>query len=623
MTSTHSTPTHPTTSDFEQIRASLVAGLHKSPEEYREIYRRERDKRIRVDGVAQYQGAVDTYEGFADDPFMDVVPRAAIDEDVEVVIIGGGFGGLLAGARLRQQGCTDIRILDEGGDFGGAWYWNRYPGAMCDIESYIYLPLLDEVGYVPTMKYAKGPEIRAHAARIGRHFGLYEKATFHTRVESVEWDDDRAVWQIRTNRGDVLRASSIVIASGPLSKPKFPRIPGIEDFGGHVFHTSRWDFDYTGGDETGGMSGLADKRVGIVGTGATSLQAVPQLAESAGELVVIQRTPSTVDVRANRPTDPEWAESLQPGWQQDRMTNFITIVSGNAVSTDLVADGWTSIYERLTGRAVRPVAEQLGRRLSPAEKDEILELLDFKKMDEIRDRIEATVADPETAEALKPWYRLLCKRPGFHDEYLDTFNRPNVTLLDTMGQGIERIEKGAVVAGGRTVELDCLIFATGFEVGTQYTSRNGYDVVGRNGIRLSEKWQDGFSTFHGLHSAGFPNCYFMGRIQTGTSVNYMHTVNEQSKHIAYIYSAQKASGLGPLEASPLAEKEWRDEIIRSSKSSQAFYEECTPGYFNNEGKPGDANGLFSGGYGDGPLKFFDLLKNWREEGSLRGLDPIA
>ncbi|KQU52355.1 monooxygenase [Rhodococcus sp. Leaf278] len=594
-----------------------------SPDEYREIYRRERDKRIRVDGVAQYQGAVDKYDGFADDPFMEVEPREPIIENVEVLVIGGGFGGLLAGARLREQGCTDIRILDEGGDFGGAWYWNRYPGAMCDIESYIYLPLLDEVGYIPTLKYAKGPEIRAHAKRIGTHFKLYEKASFHTRVEGVEWDSAREVWHVRTNRGDDFSATSIVIASGPLSKPKFPRIPGIENFEGRVFHTSRWDFDYTGGDETGSMSGLADKKVGIVGTGATSLQAVPKLAESAKELFVIQRTPSTVDVRANRPTDPEWADSLEPGWQQQRMENFITIVSGNKVSTDLVADGWTSIYERLTGRAVRPVAEKLGRRLTSAEKEEILELLDFKKMDEIRDRIDETVTDRRTADSLKPWYRLLCKRPGFHDEYLDTFNRPNVSLVDTHGQGIERMEKGAVVADGRTIELDCLIFATGFEVGTQYTSRNGYDVVGRDGVRLSEKWQDGFSTFHGLHSAGFPNCYFMGRIQTGTSVNYMHTVSEQSKHIAYIYSAQKQAGLGPLEASPLAEKQWRDEIIRSSKSNQAFYEECTPGYFNNEGKPGDANGLFSGGYGDGPLKFFDLLKQWREDGSMAGLDAIS
>jgi cyclohexanone monooxygenase len=623
MTSTQSTTAESTTSDFDQIRAALVADLRMSPDEYREIYRRERDKRVKVEGLSQYQGAEESFEGYADDTFIGMVEREPIDEHVDVLIIGGGFGGLLAGARLREQGCTDIRILDEGGDFGGAWYWNRYPGAMCDVESYIYLPLLEEVGYVPTMKYAKGPEIRAHAKRIAEHYRLYEKATFHTRVEAVEWDEDRHVWQVRTNRLDTFLATNIVIASGPLSKPKFPRIPGIDTFEGKVFHTSRWNFSYTGGNESGGMDRLADKKVGIVGTGATSLQAVPKLAESAQQLYVFQRTPSTVDVRANRPTDPEWADSLQPGWQQERMENFITIVSGAQTSTDLVADGWTALYERLTGKAVRPIADKLGRRLSAAEKAEILELLDFKKMDEIRDRIEQTVDDPATAESLKPWYRMLCKRPGFHDEYLETFNLPNVHLIDTNGQGIERVDKGIVVAGGQEIELDCLIFATGFEVGTQYTSRNGYDVVGRGGVRLSEKWRDGFSTFHGLHSAGYPNCYFMGRIQTGTSVNYMHTVNEQSKHIAYIYAKQKEIGLGPLEASAQAEQEWCDEIVRSSKFSEKFYEECTPGYFNNEGKPGDSNGLFSGGFGDGPVKFFDLLKEWREEGSLSGLDSIS
>ena len=622
MTSTQS-PTSAATTDFDQIRAALVADLRMDPEEYREIYRRERDKRVKVEGLAQYQGAENIFEGYADDPFTELVERDPIEEHVEALIIGGGFGGLLAGARLRDQGCTDIRILDEGGDFGGAWYWNRYPGAMCDVESYIYLPLLEEVGYVPILKYAKGPEIRAHAKRIGEHYRLYEKATFHTRVEAVEWDEERQLWQVRTNRGDNFMATNLIIASGPLSKPKFPRIPGIDTFTGKVFHTSRWDFSYTGGDEYGGMDGLAGKKVGIVGTGATSLQAVPKLAESAQEFYVFQRTPSTVDVRNNRPTDPEWGASLQPGWQRERMNNFLTIVTGGQPEADMVSDGWTELYDRLTGKAVRPLAENLGRRLTAAEKAEILELLDFKKMDEIRDRVERTVDDPETAESLKPWYRMFCKRPGFHDEYLDTFNLPNVHLVDTQGVGIERIENGIVMAGGQKIELDCLIFATGFDVGTQYTSRNGYDVVGRNGVRLSEKWSDGFSTFHGLHSVGYPNCYFMGRVQTGTSVNYMHTVSEQSKHVAYVYAKQKELGLGPLEASPDAEKAWCDQIERSSKFSQKFYEDCTPGYFNNEGKPGDANGLFSGGFGDGPLKFFELLSTWRESDTLDGLEPIS
>ena len=278
-----------------------------------------------------------------------------------MVVIGGGFGGLLAGARLREAGIEDIRLIEKGGEFGGTWYWNRYPGAMCDVESYIYLPLLEELGYVPTEKYVRAPEILAHSRAIGEHYGLTDGALFQTEVTGMVWDDADDRWVVSTNRGDAIRARFVVMANGPLHRPKLPAIPGIERFGGHTFHTSRWDYAYTGGDSNGTLTGLAGKRVGIIGTGATAVQCVPHLGEAADELYVFQRTPSSIDVRANRPTDPQWASSLEPGWQRRRMENFNNLVSGVFEPEDLVDDGWTDII----GKLLLKMREANAARLQP------------------------------------------------------------------------------------------------------------------------------------------------------------------------------------------------------------------------------------------------------------------
>jgi cyclohexanone monooxygenase len=314
------------------------------PEALRAKYRHERDKRLRADGNAQYVEIAGDFARYLDDPYVTPgFTRPALTDEVEVVVVGGGFGGLLAGARLKEAGLTDIRIIEKGGDFGGTWYWNRYPGAACDIESYIYLPLLEEIGYVPKEKYTRAPEILAHSRAIGEHFGLYDGALFQTEVKAMRWDDEAARWIVETNRGDALRARFVVMANGPLHRPKLPGIPGIESYKGHSFHTSRWDYEYTGGTNEGGLTGLAGKRIGVIGTGATAVQCVPHLGAGAGELFVFQRTPSSIDVRNNRPTDPEWAASLEPGWQQRRMDNFNILLSGGFQPEDLVNDGWTDI----------------------------------------------------------------------------------------------------------------------------------------------------------------------------------------------------------------------------------------------------------------------------------------
>ncbi len=601
--------------------AAATMSLDFDPVELRKKYRAERDRRIKAEGNDQYIKIEAEFSHYLDDPYVEPgFKRAALTDEIEVAVIGGGFGGLLAGARLREAGIDNVRMIEKGGDFGGTWYWNRYPGAACDVESYVYLPLLEEVGYIPVEKYTRAPEILAYCRKIGEHFDLYRDACFQTEVTDVTWDDRASRWIIRTNRGDAMKARFVIMANGPLHRPKLPGIAGVETFKGHTFHTSRWDYDYTGGDPMGGLTGLKGKRVGIIGTGATAVQCVPHLGESAGQLFVFQRTPSSIDVRNNRPTDPEWAKSLQPGWQQHRMDNFNILVSGGYAPEDLVSDGWTDIIRNI-GIVARIRKEQSadGTTGDPAE---LLQLADFRKMEQIRSRVDQVVADKATADKLKPWYNQFCKRPCFHDDYLNTFNRPNVTLVDTQGKGVQQITERGVVVDGVEYELDCLIFATGFEVGTSYAQRAGYEVKGRSGQTLTQKWADGVSTLHGMHSRDFPNNFIFAISQSGFTVSYPHMLNEQSKHAAYIIAECQRRGVTVVEASEEAEAAWVQTIIDSAISRQEFAEECTPGYYNNEGKP-SALAARNGAYGKGPIAFVKLIEAWRAEGGLEGLELTA
>jgi cation diffusion facilitator CzcD-associated flavoprotein CzcO len=588
------------------------------PNALREKYRAERDRRVRTDGSEQYVEIAGQFAHYLEDPYVERIERAALNEEVEVVVVGGGFGGQLAAARLREAGVDDIRIIEKGGDFGGTWYWNRYPGAACDIESYIYLPLLEEVGYVPVEKYSRAPEILRHSRAIAEKFDLYRGALFQTEVTEMRWDEAAARWTVSTNRGDALKARFVVMANGPLHRPKLPGIPGVEGFKGHSFHTSRWDYGYTGGDSNGGLTGLKDKRVAIIGTGATAVQCVPHLGEWSKELFVFQRTPSSIDVRNNRPTDPEWAKSLEPGWQQHRMDNFNMLVSGGFAKEDLVQDGWTDIIGNILLLARKKM--EAGEAVeNPAE---LMQLADFKKMEQVRARVDAVVEDPDTAEALKPWYNQFCKRPCFHDEYLATFNRPNVHLIDTKGQGVERITEHGIVVDGKEYEVDCLIYATGFEVGTSFTRRSGYELYGVGGQSLTEKWADGVSTLHGVLSRGFPNCFIVSNSQSGFSANFPHMINEQSKHIAYLMTETAERQARTIEPSAEAEAAWVDTIVRLSVMREGFLKECTPGYYNNEGRP-EMIAKQNGSYGAGPVAFVKVLEDWRAEGSLQGLELQA
>lgn len=583
-----------------------MGDLDFDPNALRERYTEERNKRLRADGNDQYIELKGQFAYLNEDPYVErEISRDPLTDTVEVAVIGGGFGGLMTAARLVMAGVKDVRIIEKGGDVGGTWYWNRYPGAACDVESYIYLPLLEEVGTLPAEKYAKAAEILDHCRAIARRFGLYENACLQTEVTSLKWDEADKTWLIETNRGDAMRARFVAIANGFLHKPKLPGIPGIESFRGHSFHTSRWDYDYTGGNADGNLTGLADKRVGVIGTGATAVQCVPHLGASAKELYVFQRTPSSIDVRNNYRTDAEWAASLQPGWQRARMENFEACATGQPVDVDLVNDGWTEIIRNLSTMSVsRAVSD-------PAQLAELIQLADFKKMESIRSRVDELIEDPDTAAALKPWYNQLCKRPCFHDDYLPTFNRPNVHLIDTKGKGVDRITERGIVANSQEYELDCIVFATGFEVGTEFTSRAGYEIQGRDGMTITEKWKDGISTLHGMHVHGFPNCFFvLNNVQSAITLNFPLSLDEQGKHVAHIVKAVGERQARAVEVSAQAEQDWVDTIVSTAASRMKFLQECTPGYYNDEGQVTDRI-VRGGGYRSSWADFQKLMEDWR------------
>jgi cyclohexanone monooxygenase len=593
--------------------------LDFDPDALRERYRLEREKRLRADGVDQYREARDDLARYVEvDPYAPTtVERDPIDEDVEVAIVGGGFSGLLAAARLSERGVTDFRLVEAGADFGGTWYWNRYPGAQCDTDAYCYLPLLEELGYMPKEKYAYAGEIFEHSQRIGRHYGLYERTHFSTRVTSMEWDDSIDRWHLRTDRGDDMRARFVVTALGPMTRPKLPGIPGLETFAGHSFHTGRWDYAYTGGDSNGGMTGLADKTVAVIGTGASAIQCAPRLARDAQHVYVFQRTPSSVDFRRNRPTDESWWSSLEPGWQRQRRENFDAISMGKRVDVDLVDDGWTDIFRAISS----PKGENRPR--TREERDRIVELTDFQKMEEIRRRVDDTVADPDIADLLKPYYRVMCKRPTFNDEYLACFNRDNVTLVDVSEtKGVERITEHGVVANGREYPVDLIVFASGFETSPDLRRRTGVDVIGRDGVHYDDHRAKGLKTLHGFCTRGFPNQFSIGISQNAFSVNMTSMFDDQARHIAYIVSEAIARCARTVEATEEGQDAWAAQLARPSSGGDGgggFLSSCTPGYYNNEGRSTGGNS-FLGAYPRGIGAFNQLLEDWRAAGDLDGLE---
>ena len=566
-------------------------------------YLEERDKRLRIASRAKYfalEGSL--AERFDKDIWApDDGARDPVIREFEAVVVGGGFGGMLAAGNLRKHGIAaeDLCIVERGADFGGTWYWNRYPGLSCDTEAYCYLPLLEETGYVPKEKYAKGPELFEHSQRVGRHYGLYDKALFQTRVIDGVWDEESLRWIVTTDRGDELRARFLLICAGATNRPKLPGIPGVEDFAGHSFHSMRWDYGYTGGGAEGNLTGLADKRVGIIGTGCTAIQCVPPVGASAKELFVFQRTPSPVNERANRPTDPEWAASLKSGWQLERMENFLNVISGVPEPVDLVNDGWTRSLKNARGVFTADKSKMKSKQELDAD--------DFAHMERVRARVDSIVTDPATADALKPWYGVLCKRPTFHDDYLQTFNRPNVTLVDTQGAGVERITPRGVVAGGTEYPLDCIIYSTGFDVSSGLAAGLGFVPKGVGGLTLLDRLAREFSTLHGMLISGFPNMFTIGFSQGTLATTRTYDLTIQGEHAAKIIEHCRARGITRMEVRPEGEALWQVEMADKRVDHDGYFEECTPGLLNLEGRGGQVYDFY---YGAGPVAYRRQIEGW-------------
>lgn len=440
----------------------------------------------------------------------------------------------------------------------------------------------------------------------------------------------------------VVDAQYVFVAAGTLSTPQVPRVPGLDVFGGKCFHTSRWDYGVTGGGPSDWrLEKLRGKTVGIIGTGATAVQVVPELARWAERLYVFQRTPSSVDERGQRPTDPEeWSRKIATGegWQRARSENFnayLTSTPEEGGEEDLVADAWSHMtsYAAILGAPGDGVVtpEKVAQHVAK------LHEWDLGRAERVRARVDEIVKDRGTAGKLKAWYPAWCKRPAFHDEYLPAFNRANVTLVDTDGKGVDGLSKAGVVANGNEYPVDVLVLSTGYvspAAGTgSPASRAGVKVYGREGLDMDAKWgRQGAATLHGVSSNGFPNFFFPGPSQASVTSNFTFALDRIGAHIAFILAEAEKRAQNPdkliVEVTKEAEEAWSKEIMIRAGWFAAVGG-CTPSYINAEGERDKAKDLAeqmkaarAAPWGEGMARYLDVLRTWREEGGLIGYDLL-
>ena len=632
----------------------------------RRKYKEEANKRSRPEGSSQFvslSGAEeDRLRALGRDPWVDhdklnSKPQpVSNDSEYKFVILGAGFGGLQFAVQLIDSGLAtphDIRFLDAAGGFGGTWYWNRYPGLQCDLESYIYLPLLEETGYVPKHKYSQGAEIREHAERIARHWNLSDSALFRTNVYRMEWDDTTDLWNIeftetrRPGAGDTsslqrsFRAQYVYLAGGGLTQPQIPRLPGLSSFQGEMFHTARWNYQVTGGSQDEQtLVGLENKRVAVIGTAATAIGTIPSIAKYAKELFVVQRTPAYVKPRNQYATDPEEFKTTianRVGWQVERQLNWNRFITNSVLpgEPDLVNDGWTDMpaYSALLGSPSHGVVDATPASLGKLAEE--FHALDLPHMNKARARIDQLVQNRDTAEKLKPWYNTFCKRPTFSDEYLQLFNQSHVHLVDTEGKGPSAITERGIVVDGKEIDVDVIIFSTGYSTtglrGGSPGAKLGVEVLGRNGVSLDDKWKTkGALTLHGYATSGFPNLFFTGASQGTATGNNTMMLNVIAKNVAYILKEATTSGSRSgrpiIEVTPKCEEEHTAEVVKRA----AFFTllgGCTPGYFNGHGdstrtkdSKAKLKSLQGSIWSEGFQSFVDYVRKWQDGGKLEGLD---
>lgn len=642
---------------------SLVKPEQVDVETLNKKYAEERERRQRTDGLAQNVELEDSpkFASIAEDPFVDhdalnaAPPPLKDGQEVQVIILGAGFGGLLFASRLIEAGipADGIRLIDTAGGFGGTWYWNRYPGVMCDTEASVYMPLLEETGYMPKHKYSYGEELRGHCERIARHFGFADKGVFRTKVTSAEWNDDTRRWAVKMEQGRgpgrepvniTAYSQFFCLCNGVFNHPKAPKVPGLEDFQGDIFHAARWNYNITGGSPTDdAMTKLQGKRVGIVGTGPTSIQAIPKLAAWAKELYVFQRTPSAVGHRGQQATDPaEWKANIaaKPGWQLERMSNFDLLTQGEEADSRFITDGFTKLktFAAFTGRSDAPA--MMTPDMVPKHIETYLRA-DAPFQEANRSRVDQVIRDRRTAEALKAWYPTWCKRPAFHDDYLVAFNRPNVHLIDIADtKGLTGATPRGLIGGGQEVELDVFVLSTGFRPlldirNPDPGSKSNTVITGRNSVKMADKWADrGCATLHGIMTSSFPNLFLSGTSQTAVGPNFVGTLDTIARHTAYIISQSLSrcadadgsdKGRLAIEPSVDAEEAWAAEILKYDRFGSPLAV-CTPGYYTNEGEAlravseeEEIKRRRNATYMRGVPAYRAVLGGWRADGKLDGL----
>jgi cation diffusion facilitator CzcD-associated flavoprotein CzcO len=531
-------------------------------------YRENKEAR---EGAADYIAMEGEFAKYLEDVYSEPpVERPALTDECEILVIGGGFGALLLWYRLMKAGFTDVRFCEKGGDVGGTWYWNRYPGIACDVESYSYLPLLEEMGHIPSMKFASGFEILEYCQTMADRFGFYDRCLFHTTVEQTNWDEASSRWIVKTDRGDAMKARFVVLANGILTTPKLAKIDGMENFEGDAFHTSRWNYHVD----------IKDKRVGIIGTGATAVQIVPEIAKVVKELYVFQRTPSSIDVRDQRATTEEeyaaWPD--EPNWAVKRRERLALISAGRTAlqgNDDFLSGKVQDFKQR----------KKHDRELSPQELIQLQLNTNFRIMEQIRARVAAIVEDPKTAEALKPYYPYGCKRPTFHDEYLPAFNLPHVHLVDTAPTGVQKINARGVVHDGVEYPIDVMVYATGFE----WMGTGSFNMIrGRDGRTLKDKWEEeGTKTLLGMHSSGFPNLFIMNGPQGGGGqFNFTRVSEMHAKYIVWALDMMRERGVRTIDVTKESENEYAEHCAEMDTLS-APLRDCFS-YYNGDGtaKPG-------------------------------------
>jgi cyclohexanone monooxygenase len=477
---------------------------------------------------------------------------ALIDRDSDVVVVGAGFAGLYSHYKLRQVGLS-IQGFEAAGDVGGTWWWNRYPGARCDVESMDYSYSFSEEleqEWDWTERYAAQPEILRYASHVADRFDLRRDIRFHTRVVSAIWDPAVCRWEVATDRGDRVRAQFLVMATGCLSAAKLPEIDGIDSFRGLTYHTGRWPHEpveFTG------------QRVGVIGTGSSGIQAIPLIAEQAAHLYVFQRTPNFSVPAKNRPLDPEFVRARKANYPEHRrvMRKTRAGVVGKAYHDSAMSVGEEDRQARFregweSGSLFGLIGSFVDLVIDPDANDAAAEF--------VRARIRETVQDQAVAELLSPRsYPFGTKRLCLDSDYYPTYNRPNVTLVDVRTSPIQAVTPTGLRTTTAEYELDALVLATGFDAMTGPLLEP--DIKGVAGVMLREKWAAGPRTYLGLASAGFPNLFMItGPGSPSVLANMVMAIEQHVDWVAACIAHMRSSGKTVIDPTLEAQDKWVDHV---------------------------------------------------------------